>query len=87
MKATDKRLKAVDAEYAAALKEHQASRKRLAAAGEARVVAHRAVEWERSQAGKKALGMTDAEWEAHKQFIDAARGPKAEPVVSSPSAR
>ena len=86
MKTTNKQLRAIDAEYAAALAEYHAARARLREVGAQRVAAHLDVEFAASAEAQRLLSLSDAEWEAKKQRVESLRGPRVEPVVSAPSA-
>jgi hypothetical protein len=77
---------AVDAEYAAAREAFLLAEAALKDVAKRREVAHLDAEYTRSREGQKFANMTDDEWEAMKQRVEAARGPKAEPVVNTPSA-
>jgi hypothetical protein len=77
---------AVDAEYAAAREAFLLAKAALDAVAKRREVAHLDAEYTRSREGQKFANMTDAEWEALVQRVEAARGPKVEPVVNGPGA-
>lgn len=77
---------AIDAEYRAARAEFLRAQAVFKAVAKRREVAHLDAEYVRSREAQKFQNMTDAEWDALKQRVEATRGPKVEPVVAEQAA-
>ena len=85
MRSDDPKLAKLDEQYNAALLKVEAAQEKLAEIAAKREAAYIEDEYSRSREAQRLANLSDEEWDALRQRVKAARGPKLEPEVPAPA--